>query len=180
MEAHRLLTAEVAGSKPARTAQECEEGREAMVAPIWLLDFDGVVNALSRRGGRSYWRDWNSATVEHPDGERTRTGSPVQLPLLWSQTVVDTIAGAADSGVAVRWLSTWREHTQQVPAVIAGLPELPWLDESILDAVGNGELDPQMKQYSGPWDDPSTVGHRSDFTRSRHHPRMDWPPHLNR
>ena len=122
-----------------------------MVQPIWLLDFDGVVNALSKRGGRTYWSDWNSAAVEHPYGETTRSGQAVRLPLLWSQTVIDAIAGAAAARVNVQWLSTWREHTALLPAVIAGLPELPWLDEKILHTATVEELDPKLRMYSGPW-----------------------------
>ncbi len=122
-----------------------------MVQPIWLLDFDGVVNALSRRGGRTYWSDWKSAAVDHPYGELTLSGQPVRLPLLWSQTVIDAIADAAAAGIDVQWLSTWREHTALLPALIAGLPELPWLDESILPSASVEDLDPGQRMYSGPW-----------------------------
>lgn len=94
--------------------------------PIWLLDFDGVINALSGRGGTSIWTDWANASVDHP-GE-----SQLRLPLLWSATVIDTVAAAAAAGVDVRWLSTWREHTAVLPSVIPGLPELAYLDEDRL------------------------------------------------
>lgn len=120
-------------------------------APIWLLDFDGVVNALSKRGGRTYWPDWRSASLDHPHGERTRSGKTVRLPLLWSQTVIDTITAAAAAGVDVRWLSTWREHTALLPDLIPGLPALPWLDEAILDNASADGLDPALTMYSGPW-----------------------------
>ena len=120
-------------------------------APMWLIDFDGVVNALSRRGGRSFWDDWRTAAVPHPEGELTRRGDVVQLPLLWSRTVVDTIAHAANSGIDVRWLSTWREHTRLLPPVLHGLPDLPWLDENILDPDAADDLDPRDRMVSGPW-----------------------------
>jgi len=94
--------------------------------PVWLLDFDGVINALSQRGGPSIWTDWDNAIVEHY-GE-----TPLRLPLLWSGTVIDTVAAAVAAGVDVRWLSTWREHTAVLPSVIPGLPELAYLDEDIL------------------------------------------------
>lgn len=119
--------------------------------PVWLLDFDGVVNALSKRGGRSYWPEWSAATVAHPEGELTRSGDPLHLPLLWSPSVIEVIAGAARSGVDVRWLSTWREHTKLLPEIIPGLPDLPWLDETILDTRANDDLDPALAMESGPW-----------------------------
>lgn len=93
--------------------------------PVWLLDFDGVINALSRRGGTSIWTDWDSATVDHP-------GRALGLPLLWSGVVIDTVAAAVAAGVDVRWLSTWREDTAVLPSVIPGLPVLGWLDEGLL------------------------------------------------
>lgn len=120
------------------------------MAAIWLLDFDGVVNAMSARGGRTYWDDWRSATVDHPEAELTRSGRLVRVPLLWSETVVATVAAAVRAGIDVRWLSTWRAHTATLPAIIPGLPTLPYLDESILHGAAPG-LDPSLRSYSGPW-----------------------------
>lgn len=120
-------------------------------APVWLLDFDGVINALSRRGGQTYWQDWQSAHIDHPHGDRDRRGNPVRLPLLWSATVIATVAAAVDAGVSVRWLSTWREHTRLLPPILAGLPEIPWLDESVLSPGAGGGLDDRERMVSGPW-----------------------------
>lgn len=120
-------------------------------APMWLLDFDGVINALSKRGGRTFWDDWNYATVPHPEGQTSQRGSLIQLPLLWSQTVVDTVAAAVDAGVDVRWLSTWREHIRLLPSILTGMPEIPWLDESVLDAAAASGLDSGERMVSGPW-----------------------------
>lgn len=122
-----------------------------MTAPIWLLDFDGVVNALSKRGGTALWTDWHSASIDHPHGETNRRGDVIRLPLLWSDTVVQTIAQAAAAGVDVRWLSTWRGDTKRLLDVITGLPELPWLDESILDFAATDGLDAGARMCSGPW-----------------------------
>lgn len=118
---------------------------------MWLLDFDGVINALSARGGRSYWDDWASATIDHPRGEVTRAGTPVQVPLLWSNTVIAAVASAVQAGVDVRWLSTWREHTGLLSEVIPGLPALSYLDERVLGANVAAALDPSQRDYSGPW-----------------------------
>lgn len=121
------------------------------MAAIWLLDFDGVINAISARGGRSYWGDWRSAAIDHPEGELTRSGRPVRVPLLWSETVVATVAAAVAAGIDVHWLSTWREHTATLPSVIPGLPALPYLDESILGPAASGLDDPIPRTYCGAW-----------------------------
>lgn len=148
--AHRPLTADVAGSSPVRTARTYGKGGTEM-RPIWLLDFDGVVNALSKRGGRAYWPDWRSATIPDPDGGLTRAGTPLQLQLLWAPEVIDTVRHALDAGVDVRWLSTWRAHTALLPEIIPGLPRMRWLDETILAAVDESTLDPGKSMESGPW-----------------------------
>ena len=118
---------------------------------MWLLDFDGVVNALGRRGGHAFWDDWEQAQMDHPLGLLTRDYQPVRLPLLWSRTVVRVIAEAVDAGVDVRWLTTWREHTRLLSAVIPGLPDMPWLDEEVLDPVVADELAPEEAMSSGRW-----------------------------
>lgn len=119
--------------------------------PIWLIDFDGVVNALSKRGGTQFWNDWRTATIDHPHGEMNSRGNVIRLSLLWSETVVGTMTMARDRGVDVRWLSTWRGDTRQLLDVIPGLPELPWVDESILDTGSLNSLDDSERMYSGPW-----------------------------
>jgi len=131
----------------ARRLPEFPDGRRAVTA-IWLLDFDGVINAISDRGGRTYWDDWHSTVVAHPLGGVDRQGHPLRVPLLWSQSVVDTVTEAVAAGVDVRWLSTWREYTAVLPAVIPGLPELPFLDESLVGLRGPA---PGEHNYSGPW-----------------------------
>lgn len=117
----------------------------AKAAPVWLLDFDGVVNAISSKGGKSVWPIWETARVPHPSYP-TKT-----LPLLWSPAVVDTIRHAVDAGVDVRWLTTWREHTKTLPEVIHGLPDIPWLDESVLSDEVASTLDPDQRMASGMW-----------------------------
>lgn len=119
--------------------------------PVWLLDFDGVVNALSRRPPKTVgYREWRSARVEMPS-ETRRSGKPVVYPLLWSPTVVSVITRAVDAGVDVRWLTTWREHTRMLPEIIPGLPELPWIDESCLPPAVAATLDPAVGDLSVQW-----------------------------
>lgn len=109
-----------------------------MPAPVWLLDFDGVVNAISKRGAKSVWDRWAFARIAHPDPDEGMEGAT--LPILWSPYVVDTIIYAVERGVDVRWLTTWREHTRVLPDVIGNLPVIPWMDEDMLPAAG-GKVD---------------------------------------
>lgn len=99
-----------------------------MSRPVWLLDFDGVINALSSRGGKSVWDTWRTARITDPENF---VGS---YPLLWSPAVVSTVALAVDCGVDVRWLTTWKQHTVLLPAVVEGLPNgLPWISDDGID-----------------------------------------------
>lgn len=85
----------------------------------WLIDFDGVVNAVSRKGDTNVWKDWKQTKLMGWDDH----GYPVN----YSQTVVDLIAYAVSQGVNVVWLSTWAEETKQFPQAIPGMPELPFI-----------------------------------------------------
>lgn len=113
-----------------------------MPTPIWLLDFDGVINALSKRGDRNVWDDWRSADIEVPDNGT--------YPLLWANEVVELVQEAVTNGVSVVWLTTWREHTKLLPKVIDGLPDgLPWWDEITIESFGY-KLDP-MRVLGQKW-----------------------------
>lgn len=105
-----------------------------MSKPIWLLDFDGVINALSSKGDRSVWDRWNSTEITVPDDDTYQ--------ILWSDDVVELVAYAVDSGISVIWLTTWREHTKLISETLTGMPEaLPWWDESTMEDAGH-KLDP--------------------------------------
>lgn len=103
-------------------------------SPLWLLDFDGVLNAISQRGDRNVWDDWNAADITVPDGNT--------FPLLRSPSVVAVVNDAVDAGVDVVWLTTWRDESQLLPKVIDGLPDLPWWGERDLERLGH-RLDPE-------------------------------------
>lgn len=110
-----------------------------MSAPVWLLDFDGVINAISTKGDRSVHDDWRHGHAYPDDGGDGKTKG---FPILWSPSVVDVIVDAVDRGVNVTWLTTWRKDTVLLPDVVNGLPrDLPWLDEDSVIAAA-GRLDP--------------------------------------
>lgn len=115
--------------------------------PVWLLDFDGVINAISKKGCNAFWDDWNQVRIQNPSNPDNPKDT---LPLLWSSTVARTVADAHAAGVRVIWLTTWREHTKVLPDIIPELPrDLPWWDEDVLLGSG-GRLDP-MNQLGQRW-----------------------------
>lgn len=64
--------------------------------PVWLLDFDGVVNVIGRKVPR-----WPG-----PIGKATAQG----FPLRWAPALVDAINDIHAAGLAeVRWATTWLE-----------------------------------------------------------------------
>ncbi|MFK3983878.1 hypothetical protein ACI2K4_26290 [Micromonospora sp. NPDC050397] len=84
-------------------------------SPVWLLDVDGVVNAISRRPDRSVWpRDrWVSGTA---------VSAGIEWPILAAQPVLDFIREVHERGRAeVRWHTTW-QHDALHLAELLGLP----------------------------------------------------------
>lgn len=90
-----------------------------MTRPVWLLDVDGVINAL--RAGHpdepTVAPVWNSHDQRH-------------YTIRWSRTVVDRVRAIHDSGtVEIRWCTTWCGDTEALETVL-GLPtfEPCWTD----------------------------------------------------
>jgi hypothetical protein len=89
--------------------------------PLWLLDIDGVVNALARGAVPSAWpeHEWvQRLVITEIPGRGAMT-----LPILVARPVLEFIADVHRSGSAeIRWHSTWRTAaiTSFAPAV--GLP----------------------------------------------------------
>jgi hypothetical protein len=92
--------------------------------PVWLLDIDGVVNALARGTVRGsfppdVWRRF-LVRADIPDL------GPMLLPILVAQPVLDFVRDVHDSGAAaVIWHSTWRESAVTDLAPLLGLPAIP-------------------------------------------------------
>jgi hypothetical protein len=92
--------------------------------PVWLLDIDGVVNALARSPVEGSWPAdaWlqRVVTADIPDAGR------MVLPIFTAQPVLDFVAQVAAAGVAdVVWHSTWRSAAVTDLAPALGLPALP-------------------------------------------------------
>lgn len=92
--------------------------------PVWLLDIDGVVNALAR--GQIFdsfpQDDWAQHVVE---ADIPNMGTMV-LPILVARPVLDFVAEVQQSGRAeVRWHSTWRTAAMTDLGPTLGLPPIP-------------------------------------------------------
>lgn len=83
--------------------------------PVWLLDIDGVVNAISRKPDRNVWpRDqWVTGTA---------SSAGVDWPILAAQPVLDFIRTVHEKGRAeIRWHTTWQRDARNL-ARLLGLP----------------------------------------------------------
>lgn len=85
------------------------------MTPVWLLDVDGVLNAISRKGDQRVWPDWETG-VAH--------GGGADWPILWSPAVALFVREVAMSGAAeVRWHTTWQHEAVAIERLL-GLPQL--------------------------------------------------------
>lgn len=94
--------------------------------PVWLLDFDGVINAVSPAWGVKTVRRW-SPPSKFALGKTYR--------VRWAQPLIDRIRQVHESGLAeVRWCSTWNMDTDALaemtglvfPASFPLEPNLHW------------------------------------------------------
>jgi HAD domain in Swiss Army Knife RNA repair proteins len=82
--------------------------------PVWLLDIDGVLNAVAHEPDRSVWPDWQHGSAE-ADG--------VSWPIRFSPSVARTIRRLHERGlVEVRWLTTWRSDANRQLRLLLDLP----------------------------------------------------------
>lgn len=88
----------------------------ATLPPLWLLDVDGVLNAVTEKPDPNVWKDWRQ-------GRATADG--VSWPICFSPTVTRTVRRLHEAGLAeVRWLSTWGRHANAELRALLDLPEL--------------------------------------------------------
>ena len=89
--------------------------------PVWLLDIDGVINAVSRNFPTHVWPEevWQQKRIANAMGN---------FPITWAQPVIDFLRDTHERGRAeIRWHTTWQEEAQLV-ADLTGLPVFPVAD----------------------------------------------------
>lgn len=84
-----------------------------------LLDFDGVVNAISKNPPKNIHprETWHSTTCYEQKA----------YPIMYSETVVNFFNELSREHDVV-WLTTWREHTEQFRSKL-GFSDFPFADE---------------------------------------------------
>ncbi len=73
--------------------------------PIWLLDVDGVLNAVNRKPpvGRGHWQHF----------EQKRCNGYI---LTWAPELIERIRALVDAGkVDIHWLTTWWNMIHELP-----------------------------------------------------------------
>lgn len=104
--------------------------------PVWLLDIDGVINALARGPVHGSWPP--DAWVQRVIRADMPGHGPMVLPIYAARPVLDFIGYVFGSGSAeVRWHSTWRTAAVTELAPVLGLPPIPisiapeWTDHTL-------------------------------------------------
>lgn len=88
-----------------------------MTTPIWLLDVDGVLNALPHRRRDDVWPDYTKVQCAPGPNEQVYT-------ITFSPTLMKRIRKLHESGaVEVRWLTTWGHGANYRLNKLLGLPE---------------------------------------------------------
>lgn len=95
-----------------------------MEKPVWLLDIDGVINALgSEFACATAWPgdDWHSGWATAADGDK--------FWITAAEPVLEFIRRVHEEGLAeIRWLTTWRGAAVNV-ARLLNLPRFPCQQE---------------------------------------------------
>lgn len=86
-------------------------------SPIWLLDVDGVLNAVTQAPDHLTWPDYRSGFAS-ARGRR--------WPITYSPTVTSTVVQLSETRSAeVLWLTTWEDEANGDLVDLLGLPRLP-------------------------------------------------------
>jgi hypothetical protein len=104
--------------------------------PVWLLDVDGVLNAVSSKPDGSVWprNAWLEGVAE---------GWPIKA----AEPVLRFVRDVHAAGVAeIRWHTTWQEAAQGELTQLLGFPDLPLQPcpefHSGVNAAGGSSLGP--------------------------------------
>ena len=107
---------------PAGLADEVPDTR-----PLWLLDVDGVLNAVTSSPDPAVWPDWRQGTAR---------ASGEDWPIRFSPTVAATVRRLHESGLAeVRWLTTWGAEANDALRALLDLPAFAVVAPGVAPAV---------------------------------------------
>lgn len=110
--------------------------------PVMFLDFDGVLNAVTRTGNKTDRNVWSDYTyLDMP----STIGDVDSYPVNYSPSVVSFLHEMVDAGVELVWLTTWCEDTVFFNAML-GTPEAKWLGVS-----GSAAQDANLFQDKSWW-----------------------------
>lgn len=94
-----------------------DEPVKPVTVPLWLLDVDGVLNAVTNDPDRAVWDDWQR-------GEAHAQGAT--WPICFSPTVIRTIRRLSEGRfVDIRWLTTWKDNANGDLLELLELPAFP-------------------------------------------------------
>jgi hypothetical protein len=106
-----------------------------MEKPLWLLDVDGVLNAVNvieDLQALEQDTNWPDYQVGRADGGR-RPGHTFQI--IWSPTLVKRMVVLVEADlVEIRWLTTWEGRAQTEIAPLLGLPHFELAGERNFEA----------------------------------------------
>jgi hypothetical protein len=118
------------------------------LVPVWLLDVDGVLNAIAKKPDPSVWpKDtWLTGTA--------RAGGK-HWPILAAQPVLDFVLAVHSAGAAeIRWHTTWQSDAQGALSTLLGLPQFP-LTHSPEASAGLAPLGGSSSGYGEWWKLPA-------------------------
>jgi hypothetical protein len=95
--------------------------------PLWLLDVDGVLNAVTGKPDRSVWPDWRQGSA---------TAAGTAWPIWFSPTVLAALRRHVSAGVEVRWLTTWGHEANASLRALLELPRFEVAGTMPVDPVG--------------------------------------------
>ncbi|WP_051367208.1 hypothetical protein [Hamadaea tsunoensis] len=113
-----------------------------MAIPMWLLDIDGVINALADEPPASVWPadQWITTTA--------RSAGDLEWPLQAARPVLDFLREVHRSGRAeIRWHTGWQHYAGNVSAAL-DLPAWPILD---CPEYASAPLGVPLTEAAEPW-----------------------------
>ncbi len=119
--------------------------------PVWLLDIDGVINALADPPDTKVWsaRRWVRAKAESAHG--------IEWEILAATPVLEFLRKVtADGRAEILWHSTWQHHAVNVGAAL-GLPEWPVLPCPEFEMDSTAIAVPLRNRVSSWWKLPAAL-----------------------